>query len=431
MYKELSGREVRETNYWMKNILRGSAALCVLFGLAVALVFYNNIPQAKRKVGVDQTPSLSPSKKVIEEYFQRNSNVGGFIGGVAGALFSLAGVFLLYLNLRVQNENGERDKVEGRFFELTRLHRENISELAFRHARTGEFIATGRRVFKEIYDQILEASSIADCIFAVHPPVNVLRSGITCHLPEELIYDFAKISLSYNIVLYGVAKDNDNSTFNALVVDFEEGFVEEAIRIYRLVPAKYELKERKAWCQMVKSDLFKLFINLKDCDEKELKFDGLNEEEVESSRKCIDIYYKCLGSRSDKYYKRFGGHQHKIGHYFRHLFQTVKYIDKQVILSYKEKYDYIKTLRGQMSNYEQYVLFYNSLSSVGREWEFNHYKPLRREKFLISKYNLIKNIPDTNANKIHISSFYPLVDFEFQPPSSLRKAVANESWDEL
>jgi hypothetical protein len=428
MEKKLSSREIRESYYWMKIILRGSAALCVVFGFACAFAFYNNIPKGDIRGGVKQQPAVPFHKDLYEDYFQRNSNIGSFIGGVAGAIFSLAGVFLLYLNLRIQDENSERDKVEGRFFELTRLQRDNISELTFRHGRTGEAISTGRRVFKEIYEQILEASDIADKILVVYPPAEILKSSTAQHIPPELVYQFAKISLSYNIVLYGVAKKNDNSTFNALQIDFKEEFIRKAIKIYGFVPALYEKAERKSWVKIKKGGLVEQFIKMNVKEKQSRENDALTESEIDQSTDLMNCY-KCLEDRSGKFYKRFGGHQHKIGHYFRHLFQTVRYIDKQDILSYKEKYEYVKTLRAQLSNYEQYVLFYNSLSFVGREWEFNHRHSVRREKFLISKYNMIKNIPDIRANQIQINSFYPLVDFEFEIPSALRKAVVDECWD--
>ncbi|WP_431844515.1 putative phage abortive infection protein [Pedobacter immunditicola] len=40
----------------------------------------------------------------------------------------------------------------------------------------------------------------------------------------------------------------------------------------------------------------------------------------------------------------FAGHQVRLGHYYRHLFQTVKFIDKSSFLTPKQKYEYVKTL---------------------------------------------------------------------------------------
>lgn len=130
------------------------------------------------------------------------------------------------------------------------------------------------------------------------------------------------------------------------------------------------------------------------------------------------------------YYKFYGGHQFKLGHYYRHLYQSVKYINENKILSFREKYDYIKILRAQLSTPEQYLLFFNSISVVGRAWEYDHisvelYKNINC--YFISKYNLIKNIPDTFIlNSIQIRYYYPLVHFEFIDEPTERTNVENK-----
>ncbi|MBK6283686.1 MAG: hypothetical protein IPF54_14470 [Draconibacterium sp.] len=62
------------------------------------------------------------------------------------------------------------------------------------------------------------------------------------------------------------------------------------------------------------------------------------------------------------YYFPFDGHVNLLGHYYRHLFQTAKYITEQDMLSDKEQYGYIKTLRAQLTNFEQLLLYYNSIA---------------------------------------------------------------------
>ncbi len=88
----------------------------------------------------------------------------------------------------------------------------------------------------------------------------------------------------------------------------------------------------------------------------------------------------------DKYYP-FNGHQSRLAHYFRHLYQTIKYIDSQNILSVKNKRYYAKTLRAQLSNHELAIFFYNSLSILGKNWSKNN------KTDFIDTYQLLKNIP--------------------------------------
>jgi hypothetical protein len=120
-------------------------------------------------------------------------------------------------------------------------------------------------------------------------------------------------------------------------------------------------------------------------------------------------------------YKPFEGHQSRLGHYFRQLFQLVKYIDDQPegLLSYSEKYQYIKTLRAQLSTQEQVLLFFNSLSDLGKPWEKEI--GLEENKRLITKYNLIKNIPRGYTAGINIKTYYDKLHFEGDGKKPLRR----------
>lgn len=115
----------------------------------------------------------------------------------------------------------------------------------------------------------------------------------------------------------------------------------------------------------------------------------------------------------DNYDKFYGGHQFRLGHYYRHFYQNIKFINDQVYLTYNEKYSYIKLLRVHLSNYEQIMLFFNSLSLVGRKLEFS--QPSLNNQ-LITKYNLIKNIPNqTILDSIELKDYYPFVKYETFP----------------
>ena len=69
-----------------------------------------------------------------------------------------------------------------------------------------------------------------------------------------------------------------------------------------------------------------------------------------------------------------------------------------------------------MSNMEEVILFYNSLCDFGLAWEYDR---LKNATDLITKYNLIKNIPQ-NLTKISFKKFYPNVYYEYlkEKPSS-------------
>lgn len=126
-------------------------------------------------------------------------------------------------------------------------------------------------------------------------------------------------------------------------------------------------------------------------------------------------------------YKIFQGHQSRLGHYFRQLFQLVKYINNKPmnILSYKDKSEYIRTLRAQLSTPEQVLFFFNSLSDLGKPWEKE--EGLTDNQMLITKYNLIKNIPRSYIKDIDIRKFYPNVNYE----DLLNKTVERQNLEKL
>ena len=87
-----------------------------------------------------------------------------------------------------------------------------------------------------------------------------------------------------------------------------------------------------------------------------------------------------------------------LGHYYRHLFNMVNYIEKnEHIKNYDKKEKYVKIIRSQLSDYEEILLYYNSLSHLGVDWNKSPREPqeeMHKENMsLICKYRLLKNCP--------------------------------------
>lgn len=123
---------------------------------------------------------------------------------------------------------------------------------------------------------------------------------------------------------------------------------------------------------------------------------------------------------------KYDGAYTELGIYFRQLFQIVTYIDDKEELSYLEKYEYIKTLRVRLNIEEQYLLFLNSLCATGRNWELKARNKAKEEQsqeekkkientYLITKYNLLKNIPPHYSliDIIKLEDVYSDVDYEY------------------
>lgn len=79
---------------------------------------------------------------------------GDFVGGYVGTLFALIGVVLLFGTLRNQRSAAQHQNFENKYFELLKLHRENVAELQLQQA-------SGRRLFVLL---IRELRSILDIV---------------------------------------------------------------------------------------------------------------------------------------------------------------------------------------------------------------------------------------------------------------------------
>jgi hypothetical protein len=104
----------------------------------------------------------------------------------------------------------------------------------------------------------------------------------------------------------------------------------------------------------------------------------------------------------------FEGHQSRLGHYYRHLYQTVQYIKKHY--GTVDGMPYADILRAQLTNHEQALLYLNSLSDVGDAW---------KSTGLVEDFQLIKNIPKgffISANETDPATTYPKIEFEYMKP---------------
>jgi len=79
----------------------------------------------------------------------------------------------------------------------------------------------------------------------------------------------------------------------------------------------------------------------------------------------------------------FDRNQPEIGHYFRHLYNIVAFVDRTEFLTFEQKRFYTKLIRAQMSSHEMLLLFYNCLSEKG----------ITKFKALVERYSLLEHMP--------------------------------------
>ncbi|MFB9215535.1 putative phage abortive infection protein [Vibrio sinaloensis] len=101
-------------------------------------------------------------------------------------------------------------------------------------------------------------------------------------------------------------------------------------------------------------------------------------------------------------------HQKELGHYFRFLYNIVRFIDESNV----DKTTYMRIVRAQLSDQELALLFYNCLSKHGRD----KFKPL------VESYTLFDNLPlsmllrEEHKYLYDISAFQGVIELDEQLP---------------
>ena len=108
----------------------------------------------------------------------------------------------------------------------------------------------------------------------------------------------------------------------------------------------------------------------------------------------------------------FHGHESRLPHYFRNLFQTlnlVKDSTDKIPLSKNSIMDYVRMLRSQLSNSEQYLVYINYRYGYGKSWDKTLDKNSNNQ--FLTLYKMIHNIQIDNISRqienpqIHFSNY--------------------------
>jgi hypothetical protein len=258
--------------------------------------------------------------------------LGDFVGGYLGTLFTLVSVVLLFSTLKNQRIASQQQYFETKYFELIKMHRDNVSELEIQNIKGRKIFVTLIREFREI-----------------------LKIAITnANNTNQNLTQTQLIHVSYYCLFFGTGPNSTRMLKNSLTT-FDKDFVDSLIFLLSDKALKLKVKKEKNFSHVP-----------------------------------------------------FEGHQSRLGHYYRHLFQTVKYVDQQTLDI--KKYDYTKTIRAQLSTHEQALLLLNSLSPLGDKWFSNDY---------IKKYKLVKNIPTDffdPLSELDTSTLFERGYFEWENP---------------
>ncbi|WP_422319259.1 putative phage abortive infection protein [Prosthecobacter sp.] len=288
--------------------------------------------------------------------------VGGFIGTIA-FMVSLVILFISYQNqketnkqnLEVQRQSSKQTVFDVRFYDMLKCHRENTAELEIEGK-------VGRRVFVSFIREFRKALSI----------VNALQDTDAA----QMLTTTSKIDLAYLAFYYGVGP-NSTRLLRAATDHLPKASVEKVILEMGRVQAAYRELLKKP---EDKGDLASRYLA------------NLSKAEWELVRIT---------------YQPFDGHQSRLGHYYRHLYQMMKFVH-----SYPDedrRRSYAALVRAQLSNHEQALLCLNSISKIGSAWS--------GEDGFLQKYSMIKNIPECffdSETEIDMEQLFPKMGFEYK-----------------
>lgn len=267
---------------------------------------------------------------------EETGQIGDTIGGIMNPFISMAAVIVtgmaFYAQYRANEmvrKQFELQKFENQFYEMLRLHKENVNEIEVKTSDRKEVIK-GREVFVQLKEQLETLLHILESELRID-----LNPELYSKIYDEFFMGFFKRELGNSNYFIGegdeIRNENENKYDNWRV------FIQQR-KIECIVRGEYSIE---------KSFNLKLKISLLD------------------------------------------GHQSYLAHYFRHLFHTVKFVVSQdeKIISKDKKLNYLRILRAQLSNHEQIILFYNWLGGDrhGGAWENDTNQ-------FFTKYKMIHNM---------------------------------------
>jgi len=277
-------------------------------------------------------------------FSEKDGVIGDTIGGTMGPFIAIGAAILTFLAFWVQykaNEQQKKDlkieRFENKFYELLRLHKANLEEMHIGNS------LQGRRCFVPMFYEL-------KCCY------NTCKSFLdSINIMDKARYEYDKFDLMdfvYTIFFFGIGINSEKHFIHKLTKAEKH--------LFELVKPFLESIQNKASNHFLSDSKIPYYIF-------NLPLSGIYDEHT------VEFYYV-----------PFDGHLHRLGHYYRHLFQTAKYVITQDhdMIDPKEQYEYIKTLRAQLSDFEQLLLYYNALAWFDTDW-----------RILFTRYRLIKNMP--------------------------------------
>ncbi|MBN8674621.1 MAG: putative phage abortive infection protein [Chitinophagales bacterium] len=340
-------------------------------------------------------PYLFTSRSFFSLDFNKTGPIGDTIGGIMGPFIAIIAAFLTFIAFWVQYQfNKEQinrfdsqetdlkvERFENKFFELLKIHRDNVQEFEIVGFHNQDDKVKGRIIFVSMVDELRLSYRTAEMANKI-----LIGKGV---VKEEYYSKTHLIKLAYLVFFDGVEEHkleiNDklgSSSKYKVLGEYYNPLLKEFLNIVKSIQAQFRHGFHSFQIQFI------------------IKDSTLNGIPIKQATEVLNI--------PNIKYMPFSGHNSRLGHYFRHLYQMVKYVAMQDEKVIENKYSYIKTIRAQLSNYEQVLLYYNAITVFGQPWI--------REKYL-TEYRMIKNLP------LYVTDFGPLPKEILPETNSLGKKL--------
>lgn len=289
-----------------------------------------------------KTNNLSISTPINSEKFDQ---FGSFISGIVGTIWSLAGIILFYVALKEQrkdfNTNQEVLKIQVNALE------QQIREFELQRQE----LELTRKVFVE-QSKTLKTQQFDSTFFNTFTLLNNITENINFsispQLPKNLGDQTAFPQPDRTKTFHG--KDSFEYFYLALKEEFQ-----------------------KLYGNYIVNNLKETFIPDKDFNVP------------------LEVHEELVGQAYEIFFTKY---QADLGHYFRTLYNIVKFV-------HEKKPDdpryYTNLVRSQLSSFEHLLLFYNCFSEYGEV----KFQPL------IIEYSMLDNMPTNQLLNIKHKEFYP------------------------
>lgn len=291
---------------------------------------------------------LKKNKTIVEkaELIQLYKVNADIINDNATLIFGIVASIGIILTIYITYRESKKQNFRTNFFEYLRIHRENVQQIETRDKK-------GHDAFIDIYKEL-------KFVFDRFPS----------DFETSKIY---RLEWSYLFVFFGLGETSTPILKNYLTKHYPD-FANE------INPIILEFSFLKAnYLSRNKGKSFKLF--------------GYKVNLNKEAKNKYDL--KCI----------LDGHQSDLGHYYRHLYQMITYVNDFPTLRRFERYDYVKNVRAQFSNHELVLFLTNVYSPLGNIW---------LKSGLIVNYELIKNLPVSLFTPFgkDIKREFPSIEFE-------------------